>query len=145
MNEHIDRLNAALQGRYTIQRELGSGGMATVYLAEDLKHRRQALYAVWGTSSSDVFAVSETAMRHYDGVAWTGMASGGSAGLAGVWGTSSSDVCAVGSGGKILHYDGTEWTEMVSGTDLPLHGVWGSSSSDVFTVGYRGVILRGTR
>jgi len=41
LNEHIDRLNAALQGRYTIQREPGSGGMATVYLAEDVTHRRQ--------------------------------------------------------------------------------------------------------
>ncbi len=46
MNEHIDRLNAALQGRYTIQRELGSGGMATVYLAEDLKHRRRVAIKV---------------------------------------------------------------------------------------------------
>ena len=34
------RLNAALQGRYAIQRELGEGGIATVYLAKDLKHNR---------------------------------------------------------------------------------------------------------
>jgi TolB-like protein/Tfp pilus assembly protein PilF len=46
LNEHIDRLNAALQARYTIQRELGSGGMATVYLAEDLKHHRQVAIKV---------------------------------------------------------------------------------------------------
>ncbi len=30
------RLNAALEGRYAIERELGQGGMATVYLADDL-------------------------------------------------------------------------------------------------------------
>jgi serine/threonine-protein kinase len=36
-----DRLRAALADRYTIERELGSGGMATVYLAEDVKHHRK--------------------------------------------------------------------------------------------------------
>ena len=35
-----ERLNAALAGRYAVERELGSGGMATVFLADDLKHHR---------------------------------------------------------------------------------------------------------
>ena len=39
----ITRLNAALQGRYAIQREIGEGGMATVYLADDLKHERKVV------------------------------------------------------------------------------------------------------
>ena len=41
MSDSIARLNAALEGRYTIESELGEGGMATVYLAEDLKHERK--------------------------------------------------------------------------------------------------------
>jgi serine/threonine protein kinase/tetratricopeptide (TPR) repeat protein len=42
----LARLKAALSDRYWIERELGSGGMATVYLAEDLKHRRQVAIKV---------------------------------------------------------------------------------------------------
>ncbi|MCG6987232.1 MAG: protein kinase [Gemmatimonadetes bacterium] len=41
-----DRLAAALADRYRIERELGEGGMATVYLAEDLKHQRQVAIKV---------------------------------------------------------------------------------------------------
>ncbi|MGH7549098.1 MAG: protein kinase domain-containing protein [Gemmatimonadales bacterium] len=41
-----ERLNAALTGRYAIEGELGSGGMATVYLADDLKHHRKVAVKV---------------------------------------------------------------------------------------------------
>ncbi len=40
------RLTAALSDRYRIERELGQGGMATVYLAHDLKHDRQVAIKV---------------------------------------------------------------------------------------------------
>jgi serine/threonine-protein kinase len=40
MKDPAGRLSAALADRYTIERELGAGGMATVYLAADLKHDR---------------------------------------------------------------------------------------------------------
>jgi tetratricopeptide (TPR) repeat protein len=46
MAEVFDRLTAALSDRYAIERELGSGGMATVYLAEDLKHHRKVAVKV---------------------------------------------------------------------------------------------------
>jgi serine/threonine protein kinase/Tfp pilus assembly protein PilF len=39
-------LAASLAGRYTIERELGRGGMATVYLADDVKHHRQVAIKV---------------------------------------------------------------------------------------------------
>ncbi|MBA2459445.1 MAG: protein kinase, partial [Gemmatimonadales bacterium] len=41
-----DRLAAALAGRYMLERELGHGGMATVYQAEDLRHHRQVAVKV---------------------------------------------------------------------------------------------------
>jgi serine/threonine protein kinase len=42
----LDRLRAGLVDRYTIERELGRGGMAIVYLAEDVKHERKVALMV---------------------------------------------------------------------------------------------------
>ena len=60
MTAITDRLSAALADRYRVERELGAGGMATVYLAHDLKHARDVaikvlkpeLAAVWVPSVS---------------------------------------------------------------------------------------------
>ncbi len=41
MPDTLDRLKHALADRYAIEREIGAGGMATVYLAEDLKHHHK--------------------------------------------------------------------------------------------------------
>ena len=46
MSDMAERLNAALEGRYVIERELGEGGMATVYLSKDLKHNRSVALKV---------------------------------------------------------------------------------------------------
>ncbi|HEX4575299.1 MAG TPA: serine/threonine-protein kinase [Gemmatimonadales bacterium] len=40
VSDLLESLRAALADRYAVERELGRGGMATVFLAEDLKHRR---------------------------------------------------------------------------------------------------------
>ena len=42
----MHRLSSALADRYRIDRELGAGGMATVYLAHDLKHERDVAIKV---------------------------------------------------------------------------------------------------
>ena len=46
MSDPVSRLNAALEGRYSIDRKLGEGGMATVYLADDIKHDRKVALKV---------------------------------------------------------------------------------------------------
>jgi len=46
MSEITERLRVAIADRYTIERELGAGGMATVYLAQDLKHDRKVALKV---------------------------------------------------------------------------------------------------
>jgi len=46
MSDLFERLKSALAGSYTLDRELGRGGMAVVYLAEDLKHGRKVAIKV---------------------------------------------------------------------------------------------------
>ncbi len=46
MSDPLERLTTALADRYSIEREIGSGGMATVYLAHDLRHDRQVAVKV---------------------------------------------------------------------------------------------------
>ena len=46
MSESTARVATALADRYALERELGAGGMATVYLAHDLKHDRDVAIKV---------------------------------------------------------------------------------------------------
>ena len=42
----LEQINTALAGRYIIERQIGAGGMATVYLARDVRHNRQVALKV---------------------------------------------------------------------------------------------------
>ena len=72
MSELQDRLSAALADRYRIERELGQGGMATVYLAQDLRHDRNValkvlkpeLAAVLGAERFVVEIKTTAALQH---------------------------------------------------------------------------------
>src|SRR5438874_12291125 len=72
MSDDIGRLKAALSDRYALQRQLGQGGMATVYLAQDLKHDRKVaikvlkpeLAAVLGAERFVVEIKTTAALQH---------------------------------------------------------------------------------
>ena len=72
MPEAVERLSAALADRYKIERQLGAGGMATVYLAQDLKHDRKValkvlrpeLAAVLGAERFVVEIKTTAALQH---------------------------------------------------------------------------------
>ena len=72
MSERDDRLTRALADRYRIERELGQGGMATVYLAQDLRHDRKValkvlkpeLAAVLGAERFVVEIKTTAALQH---------------------------------------------------------------------------------
>jgi hypothetical protein len=97
---------------------------------------------IWGTSSSDVFAVGEEGtIYHYDGAVWSGMDAGWPGFIDSVWGSSSTDVYGGAEGNTLVHYDGTAWSEL--SVDVgPYYKafIWGSSEDDVFVVGRGGGI-----
>lgn len=116
----------------------------------DLKfaYKNGDLNDVWGTSSSDIYAVGEGGtVLYYDGVAWTPMASHTVETLYGIWGSGGNwgggdRVYAVGGGGTMLRYSGSGWSQMTVPPSTPaLYGVWGNSATDVFAVGANGTVL----
>ena len=67
MSEAIIRLNAALGGRDSLESELGEGGMATVYLANDIKlERKVALKVLKPELAAAVGAERFLAAREFD-------------------------------------------------------------------------------
>ena len=58
----LARVRASLAGRYVVERELGRGGMARVYLARDLKHGRHVALKILGAAMHDA-AGTEAAQR----------------------------------------------------------------------------------
>ena len=96
--------------------------------------------SIWGSSPTDVYALSVFDLVHYDGTSWTpvNLESGGGDGQ--VWGTSATDVWAMVGTSQVSHFDGTMWKT----TDLDITGelgtVWGPAPNDLWAAGTAGAI-----
>jgi hypothetical protein len=115
-----------------------SGYRVPIFESKNVSNTDRDLYAVWGSSPTDVYTVGSTGIAlHYNGTSWSVETLNTSASLHDVWGSSSSDVDVVGVGGRnsLIHYDGNSWSEVPIEDASGLSGVWGSSASDVYVVG----------
>src|SRR5205823_4509832 len=87
-----------------------------------------SLHAIWGSRSDDVWAVGDGGtVAHWDGHAWTSVASSVTSDLYAVSGSRSDDVWAVGPGAAV-HWDGTRWSLVPSWTavqseEMGLHAI----------------------
>lgn len=93
------------------------------------------LNAVWGSSSTDVFAVGDKGtILHYDGASWTKTTKGSEALLA-IHGTGPTDVYAAGKAGTLLRYDGSSWTFLSAPSTEDYHGIW-AVGGEVYVTGW---------
>jgi len=102
----------------------------------------EAVLSIAGTAADDVWAVGADQgagplVVHYDGVAWTRMATGHTGNLWWAHAFAPDDVFFGGASGAILRWDGTTFTRM----DTPglgrqtVFGLWGASPDSVYAVG----------
>ena len=109
-----------------------------------------SLASVWGSSSSDVFAVGAYGgIFHFDGSSWTQQAVGPDIHVVDVWGTSPTNVYAAcwfekdpncnnlppGCRSGILHYDGSTWSALDEPILNTARNIWGSAADDIWVTG----------
>jgi hypothetical protein len=109
----------------------------------------KVLSAVWGTSSSNLYAVGEAGLvLHYNGTNWTQQQSRTELSIVDIWGVDNSHIFASGlqgstASGILLESDGHLWNTIMKGVINPdsstLYGefesVWGNSSDKLILVG----------
>jgi hypothetical protein len=96
------------------------------------------LYAVWGDSASDVWAVGLGGAMHFDGTSWTENSPPGLVTYLGaVTGSGPNDVYVTESGGSVFHYDGTTWSTSPLGySEIGVPGLFEASLSSFWIAGF---------
>ena len=96
--------------------------------------------SIHGSGETDIHAVGENLILHYDGTGWVDMTMPGGFILNAVWAIDDRNAFAVGNDGVVMHYDGSGWRLMASGVTGHIRDVWGAASNDVYAVGGCGMI-----
>ncbi|MEZ4384954.1 MAG: hypothetical protein R3A79_26730 [Nannocystaceae bacterium] len=102
-----------------------------------------ALLSIWGTNSTDVWAVGADArdgsgptVLHFDGATWSRIETGEPAGdLWWVFGFDGGPIFMGGDGGTILRYEGGAFTRMPTPGSETVYGLWGAAPDDMWAVG----------
>lgn len=105
--------------------------------SEQLSPGTGAYYAVWGSSSTDVFAVGANgrALR-YDGSSYNAVPTGTTNTLYDVWGSSLTNVYAVGANGFVARFDGSAFSPVtLPGAPRTLWDVDGGAAGDAIIAG----------
>lgn len=99
----------------------------------------QTLRAIWGSSSSQVFAAGDGGVIvRFDGTSWSTMTSPVTTNIRGISGSGPSFALAVTASSQVLRWDGTTWTTQTTPAQF-LNGVWVSSPTLAFAVGNNAV------
>lgn len=101
-----------------------------------------ALLSVWGSNAHDVYAVGGDLgtgggpqVVHWDGSAWSHLATGQTGNLWWVFGFANGPIYMGGDGGMILRYESGVFTRMSTPGINTVFGLWGSSPDDMWAVG----------
>lgn len=119
------------------------GQAATQVELPELSVRAHALFKVWGSSATDVFAVGHSGVIiHFDGQTWAEQPSGTELDLISLWGTGPGEVLAVGgrSHAVLVRYDGERWQARELPDSLGRNGVWMDPGGRSSVVGAMGAI-----
>ncbi|ETR68314.1 MAG: hypothetical protein OMM_10657, partial [Candidatus Magnetoglobus multicellularis str. Araruama] len=95
------------------------------------------LYAIWGSSSSDLYVSAPYLGLYYNGSTWT-YSTSINAEMRDVWGVDASNIWQVGLSGKVYYYNGSSWNDQTISPTNTLEGIWGSDASNIFAVGQTG-------
>lgn len=131
----------------TTMRAVGDGGVILrrttggSWEVEESSLTNQPLYALWGASESDLYAVgANNTLLHFDGTSWkaqNGPSADPTSTLSAIWGSGASDIWIVDTkhANSVFHHDGSKWALQAIDSRYVYEAVWGTGPSDVWVVG----------